>query len=724
MVGPLEFRVARKDGSPCCVEISGIYLDAGFLTAFVDVTARKQAEDSLRISEARYRLLAENALDVIWTMDFEGRFTYVSPSIVRLRGFSVAEVMAQSWEEIFTPDSLTQAMAHFSDFQARAVAGKTLKPLRIELEQRCKGGGTVWTDVLASPFIDDQGNFKEILGITRNITEQKEYERGLHQAREAAEAASKAKSEFLAHMSHEIRTPLNAILGLAQLLAREPLQARQQAMVRGIGEAGESLLFILNDILDLSKIEAGKLALDPHPEDLGRLMARLESQLSPLALAKGLALRVEDQAGQLGPLLVDAQRLEQVLGNLFSNAVKFTAQGLIRLRIETKMLSRDRARLRFEVSDTGIGMSPQTLAGLFVPFNQGDTRITRRYGGTGLGLAISKRLVDLMGGEMGAESELGQGSLFWFELSVPRVAGSLVEDPGPGVSQEVATAGGPGLAQVRVLVVDDSEINRQVVAQALEREGALVTLAVDGAQAVSLLRRQPPPFDAVLMDVQMPDMDGLTATRIIREELGLHTLPIIALTAGVLLEQQREARAAGMNDVLTKPVKLDRMAACLRQWTVPKVPNPPLPKSPGEPKPPGPSAERPPEPVAKPPATPAGEEAFPRIAGIDHQAAAEVFGHNRDLFLHLLARFHQEFAQIVEETRADLAVGKRSAAAIRLHNLRGNAGMLGAHALMRDAQWLEEALDQGMSDIDDRLVQLGHQVLMLQKTSAPWLKSR
>ncbi|MCO5763213.1 MAG: response regulator [Chromatiaceae bacterium] len=698
--------------------------------------ARRQAEEQLRLSEERHRLIAESADDVIWTMGLDGQFTYVSPSVVKLRGFSVAEVMRQSWAEIFPPESLALVQARFHDFMDRLRRGEPLAAVHLELAQTCRDGSLVWTDVLASPLIGMDGQFKEILGVTRNIDDRKRAEANIqhlndlleqrvaertaqlaaeiderqrtedqlraserrfrelndHLEREVAartaeaNAANAAKSEFLAQMSHEIRTPLNAILGLAQLLAREPLDERQRGMVHRIEGAGETLLFLLNDILDLARIEAGQLLIAPHPCDLAALLDKVQGLLEPLATAKGLRLRIDGSGGRhLGWVEVDGQRLEQILINLIGNAIKFTDQGQVRVRLHGRAREQAQVAVRFDIRDTGIGIAPASLAKLFTLFFQEGDHLNRRYGGSGLGLPISKRLVELMGGRIGVESQPGQGSTFWFELPLQRC------DPPP-----VATLAAPphrvsGLAGLRVLVVDDSEINREIIKQALEQDGVTVTLAGDGRQTLALLRQTPRAYDAVLMDVQMPDLDGLAATRSIRTELGLTDLPIIALTAGVLPAQRQQALAAGMNDVLTKPVRLEAMMAMIRRAV---------------------AAEG----RAGPPA-----EAFPTIPGIDRELATEILCGNRALFLRLLGIFSAQSDGLVGRVRQELAQGDGKAAARRLHNLGGNAGSLGAMAIMALARQLETAIAAGESDLDAALAELDRQLHALCLATAPWL---
>ncbi len=403
---------------------------------------------------------------------------------------------------------------------------------------------------------------QQLLAELRLLNEQLEHKVEVRTAE--ARAASAAKSEFLAQMSHEIRTPLNGVLGLAQVLSREPLAPNQRALVERIQASGQTLLMILNDILDFSKIEAGQLRIERRPFNLASVLTRIKNLLGPAARSKGLELRIAPPADPLGLLLGDGLRLEQVLVNLTGNAIKFTEQGVVTLTIQVLEASATDVWLRFEVRDTGIGLSSEALARLFTPFTQADAGITRRYGGTGLGLSICKRLMELMGGVIRVESQVGQGSLFWFELPFPRTAGESTPDPGPGPAP--AWPAKPQLTGLQVLVVDDSAINREVVERALAQEGATVMLAADGQQAVQQLKARPEGFDAVLMDVQMPVLDGLTATRLIRSDLGLTALPILALTAGGLADQQAAAREAGANAVLTKPLDLEQLTTTLLRW--------------------------------------------------------------------------------------------------------------------------------------------------------------
>ena len=398
----------------------------------------------------------------------------------------------------------------------------------------------------------------------------------------SAQSAARSRGEFLARMSHEIRTPMNAILGMTYLALKSTSpQASSHGYLRRIDASGKHLLQIIEDILDFSKIDAGKLALEQADFDLDPLIARIVDLNEARASEKGLRLCVELDPAIPRQLRGDALRLSQVLINFVSNAIKFTSAGFIFLRVRQAPTPAAAAQgqgclLQFEVEDTGVGVNEAQQARLFQSFEQGDTSTTRRYGGTGLGLAISKQLVQLMGGEIGVASQPGVGSRFWFtaQLQLARAASAPLApprhvDPGQDLMSETAR-----LLGARVLVVDDNSFNLELAQVMLEGAGAQVTLAGDGVQALdSLAQRR---FDCVLMDVQMPVLDGIEATQRIRQDPGLAGLPVIAMTANALLEDRSRCLDAGMDDVLTKPVDPPVLFAVLAKWlTRPCVAAPP-----------------------------------------------------------------------------------------------------------------------------------------------------
>ncbi len=534
-----------------------------------------------------------------------------------------------------------------------------------------------------------------------------------------AEAANRAKSEFLANMSHEIRTPMNAMLGLAQVLERDALAPEQRQMVSRIRSAGRTLLGIINDILDFSKIEAGQVQVETRPFEVLSVLAQIDSLMGRMARTKGLKFRIDTPGGLISRVAGDPLRLEQILVNLVGNAVKFTERGEVVVRVAQREAGPQRVRLRFEVQDTGIGIAPDQLATLGQPFTQGDGSITRRFGGTGLGLAISRHLIDLMGGTFSCDSNPGVGSRFRFELTFARAAQDAVAEA-PG---EPLPPAGPRLVGLHCLVADDSHMNRDVVERALRREGASATLAADGREALECLRAEPAGFAVVLMDIQMPVMDGLEATRAIREELGARDLPVIAFTAGVLPDQRQAARDAGIDDFLAKPVDLEELVAVLQRWTTPR-PSPDL----------GGDLAVEAGPVAgpgpgrgsgrgwdQPGGLPAPPRDFPAIAGLDTRRAALQLENDWEFFRGLLRDFSVEYADVAGRVREAHGSGEATRAARLLHTLRGTAGNIAALDLMQTAAALENDIKAGREVAPARFEAFAAQLAALLAAAAPWV---
>ena len=547
-------------------------------------------------------------------------------------------------------------------------------------------------------------------------------QKALSEGKAVAERASSAKSDFLANMSHEIRTPMNAILGMTQVLDRMPLPADQRHLVQTIRTAGRSLLGIINDVLDFSKIEAGHFELDSSSFVLSNLLSSLIDVLTPSAMEKGLQLSLTPLPPCPHALEGDAQRLGQVLYNLTGNAIKFTREGSVTVSVtlvddqESRSgpaLGEQGVILRFSVRDTGIGIPPEKQARLFEAFVQSDSSTRREFGGTGLGLAISRQLVTLMGGRIGVNSTPGEGSEFWF--IIPLAVSNKVPE-------EVFGSGeGMRLRGLRLLVVDDSAVNQEVARRLLQLEGALVETADNGEEALNLLRRAPSSFDLVLMDVQMPVIDGLEATRRLRAESTLKNLPVLALTAGALPSQRERAVAAGMNDFVAKPFELETMIATILQHAPPGE----AARGPQENAPPPamtPVAELlllPPEPALS------DETAFPDVAGIDTTRAIRALMGKRDLFISSLIRLREEFGNAAEATREDLKSGERSRAVYRMHKLRGTAGILAAMEVAEWAGILEDRIDAGEEEsLELPLDRLENALQCLLDSAAPWLERR
>ncbi len=569
-----EFINRRKDGGEYIesANITPLRQPDGRITHYVatkrDITERKQAEALLMERVAlREQLssIAYAAPGVIYSFrlhpDGGISLPYASPRMRDIYGLA-PEALVENCQPVFDlilPEDLERVRESITQ------SARTLGLWREQWRIRHPESGVIWLEGISNP-VREAGGAILWHGFLHDITDRKRAELELDDARRHALAASQAKSEFLANMSHEIRTPMNAILGLTQILERDDLSDDQRNLLRQISASGHALLHLIDDILDLSKIEAGQLQLTSQAFSLNALLDGVAGLLGPSARAKGLTLTLQGPPEPAASLMGDELRIRQVLVNLIGNAIKFTPQGRVDVRVEllAAAATATAVRLRGEVADTGIGIAPEAQAQLFRPFTQAEAGTTRQFGGTGLGLSISKRLLEVMGGTIGVTSAPGAGSRFWFELPLQRTSPEESVSPATASAPAPVKAQGPRLTGLRVLAVDDNRINLFMLERALHLEGASVVLAIDGQQAVQTLAANPRGFDAVLMDVQMPVMDGLTATRAIRADAALAGLPIIALTAGVMAEEREAALAAGVNDFLPKPLELERMVAMLR----------------------------------------------------------------------------------------------------------------------------------------------------------------
>ncbi len=506
-------------------------------------------------------------------------------------------------------------------------------------------------------------------------------ELALADARDAAEAASRAKSTFLANMSHEIRTPMNAIIGLAHLLRTESHSDRQDALLGKISEAAEHLLRIINDVLDLSKIEAGKLTLEPTDFVLADVLERVRSLVGVRAGERNLqfALAVDPDVSDV--LHGDGLRLGQILLNLAGNAVKFTTQGTVEIGVSRTASFRD--GVRFTVRDTGIGIAPGDLARLFASFEQGDASTTRQYGGTGLGLAICKSLATIMGGRITVESAPGQGSTFTVDLPLPAAQEAALRTRHERARPRASVVARPG---ARVLLAEDSPVNQQVAGELLALAGAVVDIAGDGRAAVDAAALHE--YDLILMDVQMPRLDGLEATRRIRRLPGRAAVPIVAMTANAFEDDRRACLEAGMDDHLAKPVDPDRLYAALERW---------VPARAGAAPDPSPAAE--PRGSAAPGVGPTVPDdvlaALAAIPGLDVGPWLDSGPSARRNYVSLLRRFAGLHASDVATARTRLAALEPAKAARTLRTLGRVAGGLGLADVGRDAEAVEAALAGG-----------------------------
>lgn len=518
-------------------------------------------------SAEKYRNILESIQEGYFEVDLAGNLTFFNDAICRILGYIREEMMGMN---IGNYTSYRETSRIYEAFKR---VYKTGVPLRgSDFEVRHKNGETLFVEMSGSLIRNAAGEPTGFRGVVRDITERKKAEE-MRQAVLAAESASRAKSEFLASMSHEIRTPLNGIIGLSQLISETSLTAKQLNYIDIIKNEANSLLFIINDILDFSKIEAGMLHLERIPFDLKELMEDSMSMFRFQAEQKGLEISYELDSDIPSVLIGDPAKLKQVFTNLVGNAVKFTHEGSVWVRGEIEAPGK-RTKIRFSVTDTGIGISREKLPSIFESFTQEDSSTTREYGGTGLGTSIAKRLVELMGGEIGVESEKGKGSTFWFTAVFTKQKDTvLAREPKRGISEmDILKT----RKDVHILVAEDYPVGQKVTTSFLENEGFLVDLAQNGLDAVELYKKNE--YDLILMDIEMPIMDGFEATKKIRiveaegnDAAGMGSLsriPIVAMTAHAVTGYMEKCLQAGMNDYLTKPIKKASLLTMVEKWTV------------------------------------------------------------------------------------------------------------------------------------------------------------
>ncbi|MBK7660517.1 MAG: PAS domain S-box protein [Betaproteobacteria bacterium] len=569
-----EFVNLRKNGAPQ-VEIANIAPlrdPVGRITHYVavkeDVTERKNVEEQLR----KLVLAVEQSPESIVISDLDARIEYVNEAFVRHSGYSREEVIGRNPRVL---QSGRTPKAVYDDMWAALSRGE---PWKGEFVNRRKDGTEYAEFAIIAPMRQPDGRITHYIAIKDDITESKrmaaelDRHRGhleelvkhrtaaLAEASARAEAASVAKSAFLANMSHEIRTPLNAIIGLARLVQSSGLGAEQVARLKKIDASAHHLLSIVNDILDLSKVEAGFLAIEHVDFDLMEVVREAWGTAAARAEQKGLEATLETAPGLPAGVRSDPLRLSQILMNLATNAVKFTEAGAIRLRVRPE--PGESLAVRFEVEDTGIGIGPEQSERLFRPFEQADVSTTRRYGGTGLGLAICRRLVEAMDGRLGVDSRPGEGSTFWFVLPMDPASGALASAAGPAKAMPDSGRDPEG---TRLLLVEDDPINQEVALEMLRMAGYTVDLAGNGVEALE--RARAGDYDLVLMDVQMPLMDGFEASRQLRAMARHRATPIIAMTANVYREDRERARLAGMNDFVAKPVDPEVLFEAVSRFT-------------------------------------------------------------------------------------------------------------------------------------------------------------
>ncbi|MBO9544087.1 PAS domain S-box protein [Caulobacter sp.] len=639
----MEKRYIRQDGAviPVRLSVSLVRENDGAPKHFI---AQIQDLTETRAIENRYRLMAQNATDIIVTSDMQGLATFVSPACEAVTGYAPEDIVGKSSLPITHPDDQVLVSNAFG----RLIAGQPVDRVRWRVLHK-RSGEWIWLE--SNPVLirdDTTGRPSGYLDVLRDVTAQKAQEDALAQARLNAETAMRSKADFLANMSHELRTPLNSIIGFTRLLTESrDLSAEDQRRVELAHGAGQALHAVIDNVLDFSKLEAAALELHKAPFDPAELLRQTVAMLEPQAAAKDLRLKTMIDTDAPACVIGDAGRVRQVLLNLLSNAVKFTSRGGVTATLTCLGGDAAAPRLRVEIVDTGSGIDAAKQAGVFNRFVQAGSSVSAHYGGTGLGLAIWRQLVELMGGEIGLRSAAGQGSTFWFELALP--AGD--------VQTGTKTASAPEPLRLpgrRILVVDDVELNRELMLALLSKYGCEVGLAEDGAQAIEALRVLP--FELVLMDCQMPVMDGFAATQAIRASgEAFADIPIVALTASAQPEHLARCEAAGMNDHLTKPLNLAALERVLDMVF-----------------------RTSPEPVQAQPETDAGEEA--RRYLVESMGASAV----RSLLAILVAQLENRFAQRDSQTVREDA-----------HALAGSAGMMGFLDLSRTCRELEALIEGG-----------------------------
>jgi PAS domain S-box-containing protein len=526
-------------------------------TAIAIENARLYAE--AKRQRQYFETLIENSPVAIVTLDRDHRIASINPAFEALFHYTQAEVVGGDLDEfVATPETLEEALALTRDLHDR--------PIRGIGRRRRKDGTIVDVEFAGVPVIVD-GERVGAMGLYHDITE-------LEAARRAADDANQAKSSFLAAMSHEIRTPMNAIIGMSGLMLDTPLDEEQRDYAETIQTSGEALLTIINDILDFSKIEAGRIDLEAEPFDLRRSVQSAVGVLAPAAAKKGIALSSRVDAAIPGRYRGDAGRIRQMILNLLSNAVKFTSEGRVELSATGHRLAHpadaapERWEIAIDVHDTGIGIPPDRMGRLFQSFSQADASISRRFGGTGLGLVISRRLAEAMDGSLTAESSgvPGEGSTFRLRLTLPALP-SAPEERSSSEAPQRATldAGLASRHPLRILLAEDNPVNQKLALRLLERMGYGAQVASDGLEVITALEDST--YDLVLMDVEMPGLDGLEATRRIRTRWPDRGLRIVAMTANAMSGDREACLAAGMDDYLSKPIRDHELASALERTT-------------------------------------------------------------------------------------------------------------------------------------------------------------
>ena len=671
----IEMRLVRHDGVLVPFFCNGVVLKdpngkiQGFTGTGRDVTERKRLEKELfEALDLTQKVIASSQVGILAYHGDSGQCAMANEAAASITGATVEQLLQDNFRSMDSwKDSGLLQMAE------EALVGKAGK--RVSTHMIAAFGKEIWIDAVATSFVSRDETY--LLLMFEDVSERLKVQNALLSAKLQAEQANRAKDTFITHISHEIRTPMNSILGMSKLAWSKEHDPEQRDYLNKIHLSGEHLLGIIDEILDFSKIDAGKIELENIEFYLSHVRQRVINMVEWKAADKGLKLIFAFDPGIPGCLCGDPLRLSQILINYINNAIKFTRQGEIIVRARKIEERENNILLRFEVQDSGIGITEEQKAKLFQAFQQADSSISRKYGGSGLGLAICRQLARLMGGEVGVGSEPGKGSTFWADIWVGK--GSKPEEE---KRDEQGLAGGhlkdmKAINGARILLAEDNIFNQQVAIEFLKEASAIVCVANNGKEALDLLSQKP--FDCVLMDVQMPELDGLEATRLIRDNNALAQLPVIAMTANISNEDRERCLAAGMDDFIGKPFKLDKFYATIARWLT-ALPS---------------QAEFSVAPFA--PAAGAGWGGEPGI--IDLAVLAELMGNEREKMREFALRFVESAQGDIAKIEAVLEEGDVAALSALGHYIKAPAIMVGAMGFANLCQALEhgESVEQARS---------------------------